>query len=497
MALDSQGNIIVAGSFSGRQNFGGGDIVSHGAVDIFIAKYSSSGAYLWSQAIGGAGSDWAKAVAVDPTGNIFITSWSGSGSVDFGGGPINILSAYLAKYSPDGYYQWARSLGTNIADGTALDTDSNGDVIVGGTFVGPCDFGGGPVPSVANNDAFLARYSPAGDYRWALRAGGSTANGTGVSQVAVDHSGDLVLTGYTTGAGDMAGVSFPGLGDKDIFLAKFSTTGSPYWSHSFGGGGDDRGKSIAIDSLNNIVMTGFTGSNIFLSKYSPSGSASWSENFSASIASLENGNRVAIDGGDNIVITGAVIGDINLGGGTLPMTPGDYNNNTYVAEYTSAGTHLWSTRFANLIPANGAGFNTGKDIGTDSGGNVILFGEFSDKIDLGTGVLTNTGLCGGACGYGGYLAKFGLLTPTPTPTQPAVTPTPTRTPTPTPTPTFTSTATPANTATRTPTATPTRTPTIPPTSTPAVTMTNTPPPPTSTPTRTATSTPTNGRRQWA
>ena len=65
MAVDSQDNMIVAGTFAGRINFGGGDILSHGGVDIFIAKYSPDGSYLWSQAIGGSSDDWAKAVAVD------------------------------------------------------------------------------------------------------------------------------------------------------------------------------------------------------------------------------------------------------------------------------------------------------------------------------------------------------------------------------------------------------------------------------------------------
>jgi hypothetical protein len=448
MAVDGQGNIIVAGSFSGQIDFGGGEVVSNGGVDIFIAKYSSNGAYLWSRGIGGSRDDYAKAVALDAGGNIIITSWSGSGSVDFGGGPINIVSAYLAKYSPDGVYQWARALGTNIADGTALQTDSNGNIVVGGYFVGPCDFGGGSIASVQNGDAFLAKYTPAGGYLWAVRAGGSSANGTGVSQIAVDHSDQIVVTGYTTGAGDMGGVRFSGFGGNDIFLVKYSASGLPLWSQSFGGSDQDQGKGVAIDSLNNIVMTGFIGNNatvgggtlvgggIFLSKYSPSGTSLWSRNFPPPAGwpvSLENGNGVAVDGGNNIVITGAVGGDVDLGGGVLPMTPGDNNNNTYVAEYTSSGSHIWSARFANLIPANSPGFNSGKAIGTDSAGRVIVFGQFSDSIDLGNGVLTNPGACGGSCGYGAYLAKFGsaAATPTPTPTPTVPSGPPTKTPTPT------------------------------------------------------------------
>ena len=191
---------------------------------------------------------------------------------------------------------------------------------------------------------------------------------------------------------------------------------------------------------------------------------------------MENGNSVAVDAGDNIVITGAVIGDVNLGGGVLPMTPGDGNNNSFAAKYTSAGSHIWSARFANLIPANSAGFNSGRAIGTDSGGNAIVFGVFSDSIDFGLGALTNPGACGGACGYGAYLVKFGIavlgrpinvahrnahdrssapgFTSTATPTR---TPTPAATAVATATPTRTPTA--LNTPTRTPTATSTPTPT--------------------------------------
>ena len=469
MAIDGQGNIVVAGSFSGQIDFGGGEILSRGGLDIFIAKYASDGTYLWSKGIGGSRDDWAKAVAVDSSGNISITSWSGSGTVDFGGGPINLVAGYLARYDPNGGYLWAKPLGTNIADGTALDTDSSGNVIVSGYFTGPCDFGGGAINSVNSGDTFLAKYDSRGGYLWAIRAGGSSANGTQVGQLVVDHSDEIVMTGWTTGSGDMGGVRFNGLGSNDIFLVKYSATGAARWSKSFGGGAQDRGKGVAIDSLNNIVLTGLLGDNatlgsgtlmgggVFLSKYSPGGITLWSENFPAPTGgsiTLENGNAVAVDGADNIAITGAVVGDANLGGGVLPMTSGDYNNNTYIAEYTSGGSPLWSTRFPNLIPSNYPGFNSGKAIGTETDGSVMLFGVFSDSINLGTGVLTNPGACGGSCGYGAYLAKFGTgsststPTPTPTPTAPPATSTPTRTPTPS------YTATPAGTPTKTPTPAP-------------------------------------------
>ena len=143
------------------------------------------------------------------------------------------------------------------------------------------------------------------------------------------------------------------------------------------------------------------------------------------------------------------------------MAPGDYNDGTYVAEYTSAGAHTWSARFSNLVPANSPALNSGKAIEIDAAGRVIVVGQFSDSVDLGNGVLTNPGACGGSCGYGGYLAQFGLTNSTPTPTPPSTTSTPTATPTPTPTRTPTATPTPTPTV---PSGTPTKTPTPPPAS---------------------------------
>jgi len=505
LAVDSQGNSVVAGSFSGQINLGGGTLISLSTDrNIFLGEYSASGAHLWSKSIGGTNGVWAKAVALDMSGNIYITGFMRN-TTDFGGGPVIAPygSGYLAKYSASGTYIWAQLLGNWYTTPTALQVDSGGNVVVAGTFTGSTNFGGSSPIAGNSGDMFLAKYTSSGGYVWAVRVGGSTANQNMVSNLVVDHANDIILTGNTSGAGDVGGASFPGFGSSDIFLVKYSSAGSPAWEHSFGGSGDDRGKGVAVDRLNNVVMTGvISGSvavggapllngGIFLAKFDLSGNHVWSQNFLPQyLPIVPEANAVAIDGGDNIVITGATVGDIDLGGGVLPATPGDGNYNTYVAEYSSGGAHVWSRRFANLIAPNSPSYNSGKAVGADGNGNVSIFGEFSDAVNLGGGQLTWLG-CGGACGYGGYLVRFGSATggPTPTPTPPPATATPTPTSTPTPTPTRTPTAGP--TSTPTPTATPTPTPTATPTRTPtSVPPTNTPVPPTSTPTPTPTRTPT-------
>src|SRR5262249_1823494 len=113
-----------------------------------------------------------------------------------------------------------------------------------------------------------------------------------------------------------------------------------------------------------------------------------------------------------------------------------------------SGAHIWSQRFPNLVAANSPSYNGGKVARIDGSGNVSVFGEFTDAVNLGGGMLAWLG-CGGSCGYGGYLAEFagasGSPNPPPTPTGAQTntpTPTPTRTPPPTATPTSISTPTP-------------------------------------------------------
>src|SRR5207244_2972967 len=74
VATDTNGNLIVAGYFSGTVNFGSGALTSAGGQDIFVAKYSPSGTCLWAARFGGSGDDEALGVAVDSSnGDVAVT----------------------------------------------------------------------------------------------------------------------------------------------------------------------------------------------------------------------------------------------------------------------------------------------------------------------------------------------------------------------------------------------------------------------------------------
>src|SRR5439155_6570795 len=102
VAVDGSGNVLVTGYYSGTVNFGGGSLSStNGGTDIFVAKYSSSGGYLWAKSYGGTGIDMAKAIAVDGSGNAVVTGYY-QGTANYGGGSWTSAGGndiFVAKYA--------------------------------------------------------------------------------------------------------------------------------------------------------------------------------------------------------------------------------------------------------------------------------------------------------------------------------------------------------------------------------------------------------------
>src|SRR5678816_4410899 len=101
VAVDGSGNVVMTGYFNGTVNFGGSNLVSSGGNDIFVAKYNSAGIHQWSQRFGSTTNDEGRAVAVDGSGNIFVTgyftgaiSFTGSGLISAGGNDIFVTVSY-------------------------------------------------------------------------------------------------------------------------------------------------------------------------------------------------------------------------------------------------------------------------------------------------------------------------------------------------------------------------------------------------------------------
>ncbi|MEO7157964.1 MAG: PKD domain-containing protein [Vicinamibacterales bacterium] len=400
VTVDSAGNVVVVGTFSGTADFGGpGPLTSNaGSTDIFIAKYSAAGAYLCARQVGGAGDDRVFSVKTDASGNIFITG-SFQGTVDFGGSVLTSaagsVDAFVAKYSPTcGSVQWVRGFGSSVDDVSyGLAVDSNGDVVVTGYFRGAVDFGAGTVSSNGSfADVFVAKYTGSnGAYQWAHTLYGASVDiGRGV---AVDGIGNVVVAGsfqLTISDGSTYQPLMTSAGSVDFFLLKYSPTGTYLWSRSFGGSGDDVAYGVDVDSGGNIAVVGsfqntmdmgggpLTSaglSDTFIAKFSPLGSHLWSTRIGGTGADLDY--AVAMDAVGNVVMTGG-----------YQFTVGQWD--IIVAKYSAAGAPLWSKTYGSS--ANDVGFGIAVDQTT---GNVFATGYFQGTINFGAGPIYSGGLTDG------------------------------------------------------------------------------------------------------
>lgn len=289
IAVDTSDNVAVAGYFTGSINLGGSNLTSAGTDDVFLAKYDADGNHLWSQRMGGSGSDQPRAVAVDALDNILLTG-EYSFAVNFGGGALPSAGAYeafVAKYDASGAHLWSRGFASASTDvGNGITADSAGNVLVTGQFFGTVDFGGGGLTSAGAEDAFVAKYDASGAHLWSQRFGGVPDNDRGYA-IAVNEFDDVIVTGSFQGSADFGGGPFVA-SFRDIFLAKYDADGLHQWSAFYGLTGADEGRSLAVDSMGNVLLTGHFqstadfggggltsagGEDVFLVKYSDDASS--------------------------------------------------------------------------------------------------------------------------------------------------------------------------------------------------------------------------------
>lgn len=410
VAVDGSGNVFAVGHFVGTIDLGGASPLVSTLIsasmgpsqDAYLVKYSSTGDHLWSKSIGGDALDQARGVAADGSGNVVVVGSRQSSMIDFGGGVQYALASddiFVAKYSPAGGYVWAKTLGGYGSDvANAVATDGSGNVSVVGAFdvsITGVNFGGGALFSAGSTDVFVVKYSSTGTHLWSKRFGGSGLDGA--TAVAVDPSGNVVVVGYFNGTVDFGGGSLVSAGGNDIFVAKYSgTNGAHLWSKRLGTSTSEIPNRVAVDSYGDVVVIGsFTGSvnfgggalasagaeDIVVAKYSGAdGSHVWSKRFGSTGSDV--GYGVAVDQSDNVVVTGYFSGSVDFGGGALTASSYD----VFVAKYSPGGVHQWSRRFG------GTNAQVGSAIAADRvTGNLSVTGYFLGTFDFGGGPLTSAG----------------------------------------------------------------------------------------------------------
>jgi hypothetical protein len=384
-ATDAAGNVLVAGNWSYGPS-------------IYLAKYSPSGGQLWWKTFTASGTP--HGIVVDSTGNIYLTG-EYLGSANFGGttfsGNMLMASMFVAKFSSAGAHLWSKGFttyaGPNIGRGVAV--DPNGNVVLTGSFTS-IDFGGGTLSG--SGSLFVANLSGVdGSYLWAKQMGSGQACGNGL---AVDGSGNVFVTGYYLNTISFGGgqLSTGGSGTYGGFLVKLTGSGAYVWSKGFGsftqapstyGYG---GNSVCVGANGNVSITGgFVGSvdfgggplsaspyatfDIFFATFSNSGGYLWAKHVSSSAGTSGVGYGAASDGSGNVVFTGVVYGTADFGGVSVA------SSGTFVAKYSPSGSCVWAKGCS--------GNNRGCGIDTDGNGNVVVTGFWSGASDFGNGTLNS------------------------------------------------------------------------------------------------------------
>ncbi|MCF0069547.1 SBBP repeat-containing protein [Dyadobacter sp. CY261] len=303
VALDSDSNIYVTGSFYGTTAFGETPQTSTGNIDVFIAKYNAEGVFQWIRSIGNTGYDEGRGIAVDSSGDVYVAG-DYYGTVSAGNMSVTSVGdadVFVAKYNTNGEAQWIRSVGSAGGErGHDLALDANGNVYVTGEFQGTGKFETTIKQAAGEFDVFVLKYNTDGLFQWVQTAGGSQRE-TGYGIAADAISGDVYVTGAYFGTTTFGNINKTSAGDADVFFAKYSSDGALQWMQSAGESDADVGRDVAIDGLGNIYVTGQSGSSEgFLTKYTRDGGLQWGQ----SLKFNSQGSGVSTDDHGNAYVLG-------------------------------------------------------------------------------------------------------------------------------------------------------------------------------------------------
>ncbi len=399
-----QSNTITFGSFT-LTNAGGYD-------DIFLVKYDANGNVLWAKSAGGTADDDATSIAVDASGNTYVAGTFESSSITFGSitltnGHTWYGDIFVAKYDTNGNVLWAKSAGgTDYDIANSVAVDASGNTYLTGMFGSPTiTFGSTTLTNVGAYNIFLTKYDAAGNVLWAKKAGGENADEA--FSVAVDASGNTYLTGMFCSSsitfGSTTLTNANGIHQTpDLFLAKYDAGGNVLWAKSVGGTGYECAYSVAINASGNPYVAGYFNSStlsfgsttltnagnpdIFLAKYDAGGNVLWAK--SAGGTGTDIATSVAVDNSGNPYVVGYFT-DSTFTFGSTTLTNADTtsiwgSDDIFLAKYDNAGNVLWAKS------AGGTGTDDATSVAVGTSGNPYVVGYFTDStLTFGSTTLTN------------------------------------------------------------------------------------------------------------
>jgi hypothetical protein len=333
VAVDSSGDVAVAGIHNGGFTLGSSTFSFTRALQSYVARFDSAGTVVWAKALPAVD---IKSVAIDGAGDVIVAG--GTGAECFPWSPCNdVVIAKLA--SADGAVVWQKTFGdaSNFQWATGVSTDGSKDIVLTGVFTGDIDFGKGALSNANVDifDLFVAKLDPNGNAVWSRSFAGNDQDTVGGTSVT--PAGQIALVGTTCcGDLDFGGGALPWsqLG-PDLFVAVLDPSGAHVWSKELGVGWEQ--------------TTGY---------------------------SYIEGDSIAFGPNGGVAVTGAFVGSMDFGGGALSSN--GPSTDVFVATFGASGSPLGSARYGDYSDDLGFGISV-----APSSPTIYVTGAFSQAIDFG------------------------------------------------------------------------------------------------------------------
>ncbi|MBK7401984.1 MAG: SBBP repeat-containing protein [Myxococcales bacterium] len=313
----------------------------------------------WTRQFGTAHVDLAHALAVDARGNVFVAGLTDG--VLPGQASAGKTDAFVRAYDASGRELWTHQFGTSALDSAnGVAVDASGNLLVTGSTMGALP----GQTSAGEEDVFVRKYDASGKELWTRQFGSSKTEFA--TAIAVDASGNVVVVGLTRGA-------LPGHtseGADDAFVRAYDPSGKELWTVQFGSGQIDEARSVAVDASGNVFVAGSTRGTLpgqtssgaddaFVRSYDRSGKERWTQQFGS--GQLDEAQGVVVDGAGNVVVAGHTEG-------TFPGQASAGGRDGFVRSYDASGNERWTRQFGS------SQFDGVRGVAVDASGNVLVGG---------------------------------------------------------------------------------------------------------------------------
>lgn len=390
MAVDADANTYMVSQLIGTMDVDPGPgttTLTSGVVNgnqnpssICLSKFDPNGTWLWTKQIGHNMSNAPQAVAVDPTGNVYLSGWF-SGTVDFDPGPgvANLISAghediFVMKCDPDGNYLWAHGFGSaHETEGgweLAVDGSGNAFVMISAFNTFDVDPGTGLVPfTPAGQLSSILKLDSDGNYVWAKTLQFSSTHAT-FHHIAADANGNLAIAGEYSGALDLdpgpdaAYLPWDSTLNYHSFIMKWDPEGNYVWGKAFE---NVFPRNITCDDLGNVITVGGLNGEADLDpgpgvhmhndgnayqtgwvlKLDPDGIYQWSKAWTTNqIVQVDN---VVADHNGNVILSGIYSRDMDLAPGPVVVPAPHVSSGRcgFITALDAGGSYLWSGELGN------------------------------------------------------------------------------------------------------------------------------------------------------